>query len=251
MKILSAETADQQQEDIDTLLEMNVSVLVIDPVDVDALETALAECETNSVRVIGIVNTINGTIDTLISPFYKEAGEMAADYANDLLDGGNCLELKSACDSTVMQLLSDGFEGALSSGITVQEAYCGEDELAAMDAAKEALQTGDTGLIFAQNAALGKGALQAIQETGSDAYLIVFDGSMETISSVSTGDIDAAVFFGPGELAHQAVYQADQMIKNASYEVPQYVELTVESVDADNASQYLSDRAPYAEVQGD
>jgi|AGTN01.1.fsa_nt_gi ABC-type sugar transport system, periplasmic component len=248
-EILTAETADAQQEDIASLLALDVSVIVIDPVDVDALETMLAECETQDVRVINIVDSINGAVSMLISPDYIQAGKTAAGYANDLLETGNCLELKTSYDSFVMQLLSDGFEGALDSGISVTEAYCGDDVQAACDAAKEALQAGGAGLIFAQSAALARGALRAIEETGSDVPLIVFGGDMETIASVAAGDIEAAVFFGPAEAAQQAVYYADQMIKNSALEAPQYVELTVEAADADNVSQYQTDSA-YAQVKG-
>jgi ABC-type sugar transport system substrate-binding protein len=247
-EILSAETAEAQQEDIRALLAMGVTVMVIDPVDIDMLETVLAECETQHVRVINIVNAINGRVDTLISPDYRKAGEAAADYANALADTGRCLELKTECDSFVMQLLSDGFEGALESGVGFDEAYCGSDEQAACAAAKEALQAGDVGFIFAQNAALGRGALQAIRDTASGAPLVVFDGSMETVASVASGEIYAAVFFGPGEAARLSVYYADQIIKNGSFQAPQYVELTVETVDADNAAQYRTDAA-YAQTK--
>lgn len=248
-EILSADTPEQQKEDIATLLAMGVSVIVIDPVDVDALETSLAECETQDVRVIDIVDAINGTTNMLISPNYKEAGETAAGYANDLLGTGKCLELKISYDSFVMQMISDGFSEGLDSDIAIAEAYCSADQQAACDAAKEALLAGDTGLIFAQSAVLAQGALQAIEQTGVDVPLVVIDGSMDTVSGVAAGDIDAAVFFGPGELAHQAVYYADQMMKDSTFEAPQYVELTVEAVDADNVSQYQTDSV-YAQVQG-
>ena len=248
-EIMTAETADQQLEDIAALLAMDVSVIVIDPVDVDALETSLAECETQGVHVIDIIDSINGTTSMLIAPDYIGAGETAAEHANELLSAGKCLEIKSSYDSFVMQLLSDGFAGALDSDITIEQVYCGEDQQAACDAVKEALAAGDMGLIFAQNAVHAKGAIQAITETGSDVPLVVFDGSMETVASVAAGDIDAAVFFGPADLAHQAVVHAQQMIQNEAYAPPQYVELTVEAIDADNVSQYQTDSASYAQVK--
>lgn len=247
-EIRSAETADQQKEDIAALLAMDVSVIVIDPVDVDALETSLAECETQGVRVIDVIDSINGTTSMLIAPDYMKAGETAADYINDLLSTGKCLVLKTSYDSFVMQLLSDGFEGALDSDITVEQVFCGEDQQAAYDAVKAAL-AGDTGVVFAQNGALAKGAVQALTEAASDMPLVVFDGSMDTVAAVASGDIDAAVFFGPADLAHQALAHAQQMIQNEAYAPPQYVELNVQTIDAQNAAQYQNDSAHYAQVK--
>lgn len=248
VEIITSVTASGQQEDILSLLAMDVSVIVIEPVDVDALEAALAECGTRDVRVINIVDMINGEVSMLISPDYKKAGRAAAEAANGLSAGGTCLMLGTSMDSFVSQLLSDGFAGDLASGITVTGTYCGDDTQTACDAVKEALQQ-NAGLIFAQSAALGKGAVQAMDDTGSDVPLIVFGGDMETIESVATGDIDAAVFFGPAETAKQAVYYADEMMKNSAFAAPQYVELTAEAVDADNVSDYQTD-APHAQVKG-
>lgn len=248
-EIKTADTAEQQKEDIASLLALNVSVIVIDPVDVDSLETSLAECETQGVHVIDIIDSINGTTSMLIAPDYLSAGETAAEHANELLSAGKCLELMTSYDSFVMQLMSDGFAEALDSDIAIEQAYCGDDQQAACDAVKVSLTAGDTGLIFAQNAVLALGAIQAIAEVGIDVPLIVFDGSMETLTSVAAGDIDAAIFFGPADLAHRAVVHAQQMILNDAYAPPQYVELTVEAIDADNVSQYQTDSASYAQIK--
>ncbi len=249
VEIIVCDTAQQQQDSIASLLLLSAAVIVIEPVDVDALDEVLKQCETQGVRVINLVDAINGKTDMLISPDYTRAGEAAAACANRLLPQGNCLALKLSVDSFVMQMLSDGFAAELGSGITTAEAYCGDDEESAYNAVKAALQQGSAGLIFAQSAALAKGAMRVAGETGGDVPLVVFGGDMETVASIASGEADAAVFFGPAETAKQAVYYADQMMKDSAFVAPQYVELTLETIDADNAAEYQTE-AVYAQVKG-
>ncbi len=252
--IITADTAEKQQLDIEDMLSQDVSVIMIDPVDVDALETVLAECEINKTRVINAIDSINGVVNTLVSPNFITIGEKAGQLAVSLLAnaGGGCMMLKTKFDSFSMQLMTDGFISAIGeeSNVTIKsEQFCGEDEEKAYEATKAELSKGSSvDYIFAQDAALGRGALRAAGEAGSDVKIVVVGGDMDIVESVSSGDIYTAVFFGPNELAHEAVLIADNYVKDPSYEPPEFVELTVETITEENASDYLSETALYAEA---
>lgn len=244
-RIMTASTAAQQQNNIMTLLAENVAAMVIDPVDVDALETVLDECESLEVPVINVRDMINGVVSTLISPNYLEAGELAAKRAGSLLgdsENGKCLIIKYSYDSFIMQLLTDGFSTVVESNkqLTLEgEIFC-LDEQSAYEETKDKIRELDVNYIFAQNADLARGALKAIEESSSVVKLVVFSGEMELIEKVQSGEIDAAVFYGPMELARFAVGVADEYIKSVTYAPEPYMELSLNVVTADNAADYVS-----------
>ena len=256
--LMRPKTALEQVNDITEMLASGISVLVIGPADVDALETALAECESDGVPVINIIDSINGKVSTLVSPDYTQVGAAAAERANSLFGetGVQCLELKSNYDSFVMQLLSDGFAGKLTedSKVTLaSEQYCGDDEEQAYQAAKTELQSGDKniGFIFVQSSPLARGALRAIEETGSAAKLVAFTGDMDIISAVASGSMDAAIFMGPKQLAGVAVDNAGQYLSNPSFIPESFIQLNLDVVTADNAAEYYSAELLHAQVKAD
>lgn len=251
-QISTAATAEQQQKDIQSMLAGRASVIVIDPVDVDALETVLAECEIGNAKVINIIDPINGYVSTLISPNYKTIGEKAGQYAAEVLGatGGGCMLLNTSYDSFTMQLMSDGFNAALEgqANITVaSEQFCGADEELAYSTVKSELASKDIKFVFAQSSPLAKGAIRAIEESGKDIKLVAFSGDMDIISAVSSGKAYAAIFFGPAALARQAVSNADSIIKSDSYAPPQYTELTIITVKQADAAGYYKEGAAHAE----
>lgn len=242
--IRTSATSAQQQTDIMTLLNENVAVMVIDPVDVDALETVLAECEIMEVPVVNVRDMINGIVSTLISPDYMSAGEMAAQRARALFSDtdGKCMVLKYSYDSFIMQLLTDGFSRSVDGNnrLTLVSEVFSLDEQTAYDETKDKIRQLDVNFVFAQNPDLARGAMRAIDESGSDVKLVVFSGEMELVKLVQSGKIDAAIFFGSMELARYAVGVADEYIKSVTYEPAPYIELSLNVVTADNSVDFVS-----------
>ena len=253
VSVVSADTGDKQKADIQAFLSAGVSVMVIDPVDVDVLETALAECDTDGVPVINIIDSINGMVSTLISPDYIEVGKAAGARAMALYGetGGACLELKTDYDSFIMQLKSDGFRTALGKDgkVTVAaEKYCGTDEEMAYESVKAELGLGNVSFIFAHSATLAHGAIRAIGESGKDVSLVVYGADQEIMDALSSGVVDMALFIDPAQTAKLAITDADGFIKNSDYVPAQYQPLTVYAVTAENVAQYYTADNAYAKA---
>lgn len=251
--IVTADSGDKQKRDISSMLSAGAAVIVIDPVEVDALEAVLAECETDGVPVINIIDSINGLVSTLISPDYIEIGKSAGQRAVSLYgeQQGKCLELKTDYDSFIMQLMSDGFISAIGedSDVTlITEKYCGYDEEKAYEAVKNDLWLNDTNFIFAQSAELGRGAIRAIGESGKEVSLVVYGGDMDIIEAVSSGAVDMAMFIDTAQIVQKAVANADSFIKDANHVPLQYEQLDITTVTADNVSDYLSIENLYAKA---
>ena len=253
-EFLTAASAEDQESQIRTLISDGASAVVVDPVDVDSLETVLAECDTQGIPVINILDAVNGVVKMLISPEYSEIGRKAGELAVSNLGetGGACLLIKTDYDSFNMQMMTDGFNAAISGHGTVTvaaEEFCGADEEKAYQTTKVQLIAKDEiAFIFAQNAALGRGAIKAAGELGKEVFIAVYGGDMDIISAVQSGEADAALFFGPGELANHAVDYADRMINDAAYIPPQFDALGIEIADIENAASYYDEYAAYAET---
>lgn len=252
-QVSMAATAEQQQSDIQYMLAAEASVIIIDPVDADSLETVLAECETGGVRVINIVEPINGYVNTLISPNFKTAGESAGQCAAELFtdSGGGCMMLNTEYSSLNMQLMTDGFKAKTDGKdniSVISEPFCGSDEELAYSTVKAELAAKDIGFIFAKSPALAKGAMRAIEESGKDVKLAALGGDMDIINAVSQGKVYACIFFSPGALAREAVSNADNFIKSDSYTPSQYIELSIVTVKQADAQGYYKEGAIYAEV---
>lgn len=253
VSIVSAGSSEQQQRDIESFLSGGASAIVIDPVDADALETVLAECETEGVPVINIMDSINGAVSTLISPDYSEIGKIAGERAMTLYGeaGGACLELKTDVDSFIMQLMSDGFLNAIkdSEKVTLAaEDFCGNDEEKAYESVKKALGAGSVSFIFAQSAELARGAIRAIEESGKTVSLVVFGGDQTIMEAVSSGTVDTALFLNTAQIAQLAIADADGFIKNPAHVPAQYQKLDVYTAAADNASEVYAAGSPYAKA---
>ncbi len=246
--ILTADSAEQQQQDIMSMLSDGVKVIVINPVNGDKLETVLAECESAEVPVVSILREINGIYSSLISVEYKAVGEAAAQRAAELLsqqeEGGRCLILRSDYGSCSAQLLSDGFTDVVSENdklTLVSETLGGSDEEEAYKQAKSKIAGEGVNFIFAQNASLAKGAVRAVKESGKQVYIAVFGGEMDLIKSVAAKEIDMAMFYGSKELAEYSIGVANEFINSVTYEPAPYIGLTINTATADNAAGFISD----------
>lgn len=252
VQVSSEESPEKQQEDIGKMLSAEVSVLVIDPVDVDGLDTELAECDTYNIPVINAVDPVNGFVSMLISPDYTKAGKKAGECALEALpSGGGCMLLNTEFDSFTMQLMTDGFNTKIkgnSNMSVISQQFCETDEEKAYSTVKSELSK-DIKFIFAQDPALGRGAMRAVQESGKDIKIVVFGGDMDIVGAVSSGKAYACIFCGPGAFAREAVSQAGNFIASASYVAPQYTEIPVTVVKQADASAYYAEGEVYAEAK--
>jgi ABC-type sugar transport system substrate-binding protein len=250
-----ASSAQEQSEQLFTMISAEVDIVIIDAMDVDSLETVLSEFETQKVPVINIIDSINGLVSTLITPDFLSIGKSAGRDAVELFgrSGVGCMMIKGDYDSFSMQLMTDGFMEEISKDkdvLLVSEEYCGEDEQKAYEAARRAIASEEIGFIFAQSDTLGLGALRAVEELDSDITLVVFGGDMKLIEAAVAGKVHSAIFFGTKELAKQAIYVADRFAKNETYTPPPYIELKIEAAQQADAQRYYIEDNVYAQVIG-
>lgn len=253
--IKTASTAEEQSSQIRNMISTGVSVIVLDPVNVDELESALDECATHDIPVVNTVEMANGIVSTFITPDYMAVGKSAGRDAVELYGSseGQCLLLKTKYDSFSMQLMTDGFIEEINKDkdvSLVDEQYCGEDEALAYEAAKAAISGGEIDFIFAQNDTLALGALRAKEELKSEITLVAFGGDMKLISAAVEGTVHSCIFFGPKSLAQASLNIVDRFVKNAAFLPDQYIELRIEAAQGEDAPKYKTEDGLYAQIIG-
>ena len=81
-------SSSKQTDDILQLITSEVKIMVVDAVNIDELEQAMDECDSNNIPVFSLLKPINDETKMLISPDYKEMGKMAGQAAKTLLTSG-------------------------------------------------------------------------------------------------------------------------------------------------------------------
>lgn len=251
--------ASKQSEDILQLLSEEVKVMVVDAVDIDELESAMDECDSNKIPVFNLLNPINDEVKMLISPDYKEMGNMAGEQAKALLTSddqvkGHVLMLQGAYDSFQMQMLHDGFKEALPSTeqLTLDAPYCNFDETKAYTAVKKALADAKKpDLIFSQSESMAKGALKAMDEANASVKLITVGADADIIAAVTAKKIHCAIYFSPVELAEKTWLYVFKYLEDNAAKLPQYTSLSLAKADESNAQSLIKEGAKYAFIPGD
>lgn len=246
-------SADQQIVDIAQLLARGIQALIVNPVDIDSLQYVMDECALQGVKVINLLEPINGKVDTLIMPDYALVGEKAARLAKEAkkdrdYDELSTYLLEGAVDSFVMQMMHDGFvmqaEGQGNTPIEGVAHFNDAQEQAALTGWKLA-DLGSANVVFAQNEPLAAGFLE---KTGArDTSVIVYGCTADTLVRIKSGDYYAAVFFGPRELAEQAVKEAVLCAASPDYLPPAYIELTLDVASASSVDEFLAQGLSFAE----
>lgn len=245
----------KQISDILELVAVPVNAIVIDPVDIDELNTAMDECEGSNIPVFNVIIQINEIVKMLIAPDFKKMAGMAATEAEKYLQNGDGLKgrvlmLQGNYDSFLMQLLHDGFTEVLnkSDGLNIDAAYCDFNETKAYLKTKEALTENKPDVIYSQSEKMAKGALKAMEETGVNVKLITIGAGEDIIKAITDGKIAAAIYFGPVELAQKTALYAQKYLENPAEKLPQYTAIRIAKADADNAAALIPSGKRHADL---
>jgi galactofuranose transport system substrate-binding protein len=168
----AADSSSRQIQDVHTLLDYGIDLLIISPNDSEALSPVIAEAY-HRIPVILLDRSVVGFDYSLfIGPDNRLIGKQAGQYVVDLLGGrgGKVVELMGRSGSPPVLDRSLGFRDAISQAgnISIVDTIVGdwlrdkaEDELTAWLS-----KNGRVDVIFAQNDAMAEGAQRAARKLG-------------------------------------------------------------------------------------
>ena len=227
----AGDDAAKQTTDIETLVSSGISVLIVNPVDSDAVAGAVKAAMAKGVRVISVDRAVNGVdIDCAIASDNVAGAAMATQYIVDTLGAGAVVaELQGVTGASAAIDRSAGFHQVADAQLKVVASQTANfDRSQGMSVMENMLQgNGDIQAVFAANDEMALGALEAISGAGKNILVVGFDATDDAIEAVKAGRMGGTVAQQPALLGATAVDNALKLMKGETVEKSIPVEVTL------------------------
>jgi ribose transport system substrate-binding protein len=241
--------ASDQDADVDDLINQDVDVLLLTPLEQTALTPAAERAMAAGIPVITMDREVNSPVTQHIGADNKLIGKTAAAYiANTLLggDGGTVLEIQGTLDASATIDRHDEFIAWLEANAPDVEVvggqtgnYTRDEALAVMnDYLQSYPNAGDIDVVYTHNDEMSLGVIQALEAAGrqDEMKVVGIDGVQnEAFQAIKDGRL--AVTFTYGNASPEACQSAQRLLSGQTLE-PSWV-LDTETIDASNVDQYM------------
>jgi len=243
VKITVADAGDdaaKQTSDIEDLVSSGISVLIVNPVDSDAVTGAVEAAIAKGVKVISVDRAVNGVeIDCQIASDNVLGAELATQYIVEKLgEGAVVAELEGVTGASAAIDRSQGFHNVADTQLNVvasQTANFARTE--GMSVMENMLQAHpEIQAVFAANDEMALGAMEAITGAGKDIMVVGFDATDDAIASIKAGQMAATIAQQPALIGSTAVDNALKLINGETIEKSIPVEVTL--VTAENVDTF-------------
>lgn len=231
----AGDDAAKQASDIEDLISKNISVLIVNPVDSDAVAPAVEDAIAKGIKVIAVDRGVNGVeVDCSIASDNVAGAQMATEYLVSLIgEGAKVAELEGTPGASATIDRGEGFHIVADEQLNVvskQTANFNRSE--GMTVMENMLQANaDIQGVFAHNDEMALGALEAM--SGQDIVVVGFDATDDAIAAIKEGKMAATVAQKPELMGATAVETAVKLIDGETVEASIPVEVSL--ITKDNA----------------
>jgi ribose transport system substrate-binding protein len=228
--------AASQLSSVEDLLIKQIDVLIVNPVDGNAVVSAITAAKDAGVPVITVDRAAEGIdVTSHIASDNVAGGEMAGDFiAEQLGEEGKIVELQGIPGTSAARDRGKGFNMAMDNyaGMEViARQPAGFDRAEGMTVMENILQGNpEIDAVFAHNDNMALGAMEAIAAAGrSDEIMIVgFDAIDDAREAVAEGEMAATVAQKPSLMGEMAVETAIKVANGE--EVEEYTPVPLELI---------------------
>ncbi len=234
VKLAVADAGDdsaKQQNDIEDLISRNVSVLIVNPVDSDAVAPAVQNAVSLGIKVISVDRVVNGVdVDCQIASDNVAGAKIATEYLIEQIgEGAKVAELQGVPGASATIDRGAGFHEAADEVLDVAASQSANFERAEGMSVMENILQSEPELkgVFAHNDEMALGALQAIAASKKDIKVVGFDATDDAVNEVKAGKMTATVAQKPELMGETAILTAIKLIAGEEVEksLPVEVEL--------------------------
>lgn len=234
VKLAVADAGDdsaKQQNDIEDLISRNISVLIVNPVDSDAVAPAVQNAVSLGIKVISVDRVVNGVdVDCQIASDNVAGAKVATEYLIEQIgEGAKVAELQGVPGASATIDRGAGFHEAADEVLDVAASQSANFERAEGMSVMENILQSEPELkgVFAHNDEMALGALQAIAASKKDIKVVGFDATDDAVNEVKTGKMTATVAQKPEFMGETAIQTAIKLIAGEEVEksLPVEVEL--------------------------
>lgn len=228
----AGDDAAKQTSDIEDLISRNISVLIVNPVDSDAVALAVQDAVAAGIKVISVDRVVNGVdVDCAIASDNVEGARMATEYMVSLIgEGAKTAEIQGTSGASATIDRGEGFHLVADEQLDVvssQTANFSRSE--GMTVMENILQAQpDLKGVFAHNDEMALGAVEAIGNR--DIVVVGFDATDDALAAIQQGRMAATVAQKPDLMGATAVETAISLVNGETVEkeIPVEVELITE-----------------------
>lgn len=227
----AGDDAAKQTNDVDDLISKNVSVLIVNPVDSDAIAPAVEDAIAAGIKVIAVDRAVNGVdVDCQIASDNVAGAEMATEYLKSVIgDGAKVAELQGTTGASATIDRGEGFHNIADGSLDVVASQTASfDRAEGLTVMENIIQSnGDIKGVFAHNDEMALGAIEAIEASGKDIKIVGFDATDDGVAAVKEGKMAATVAQQPDKMGSTAVETAIKLINGETVEKSIPVEVTL------------------------
>ncbi len=227
----------KQTSDIEDLVSKNISVLIVNPVDSDAVSGAVAAAKAKGVRVISVDRAVNDVeIDCQIASDNVLGAELATQYIVDTLgEGAVTAELQGITGASAAIDRGTGFHNIADEKLKVVASQTANfDRAEGMAVMENMLQAnGNIQAVFAANDEMALGAVEAVSGAGKKVLVVGFDATEDAVEAVKAGRMGATIAQQPDLIGATAVENAKTLIDGKT--IPASIPVEVTLITKENA----------------
>jgi len=231
--------AAKQLNDIDDMIQQGVSAMLIDPVDSNAIKSAIEACDAAGIPVIAYNSPLNFEIASTVATDNYLAGQLVGEAMAKALDGKGQVAMLTYNVAEVCLDRANGFKDAIAEYpdieiVEEQEIQPGTDT--ALPVAENILQAyPDLNGFFALNDPSALGCAAAVESANllDQVKIVGVDGSDDAKAAIVAGKMLASAAQDPVTIGSEAVATAYKVI--AGEEVEKDIKIPSYLVDESNA----------------
>jgi len=221
--------ASKQASDVEDLIQQGVDMILINPVDSEAVASAVASANNAEIPVITVDRSAEGgEVVSHIASDNVAGGEMAAEHLLSLVgDGAKVAELEGVPGSSAARERGEGFNNIAADSLdVVAKQTANFNRAEGLSVMENILQANpDVTGVFAHNDEMALGALEAIEASGKDVTVVGFDATSDAVAAVEEGRLAGTIAQKPEMIGEMAVETAIQHLDGEEVEASIPVEL--------------------------
>lgn len=227
----AGDDAAKQTSDIEDLVSRNVGVLIVNPVDSDAVAPAVKSAMSQGIKVIAVDRGVNGVdVDCQIASDNVAGARMATEYLMELVgEGAKVAELQGVPGASATIDRGEGFHQVADKSFQVAASQTANFNRAEGMTVMENILQSDGAIkgVFAHNDEMALGAVEAVAASGKDIKIVGFDATDDAQKAVKDGKMAATVAQKPDKMGETAIETAVKIMagETADKSIPVEVEL--------------------------
>lgn len=201
----------KQIEQCQDMVNKGVDALLIDAVDVDAIQPAVEAAKAAGIPVIAIDTAIPNLKSDLLTEVYSDntkAGRIAAQELMDKIGGEGEIAILNHPEVACVRERTDGLEEVLKNypDVKIVADVSSHGNVVESQQAMETFIQAHPNLkgVFAINDPTAQGAIAAIKAAGLDIKVVSIDGSQSAIDMIKDGELICSAAQDPVEIGRKA-----------------------------------------------